>query len=83
VPHYYLSLLGTHPDRQGAGIGMRLLRENLAQMDREGVPAYLESSNPANLGRYQSVGFVPVGTFQLPDDGPELTTMWREPRPAS
>jgi ribosomal protein S18 acetylase RimI-like enzyme len=23
-PHYYLTLLGTHPDHRGKGIGMRL-----------------------------------------------------------
>jgi len=26
-PHYYLSLLGTHPDRRGEGLGMALLTE--------------------------------------------------------
>ena len=78
--HFYLSLIGTHPDHRGAGIGMGLLRENLALIDREGAPAYLESSNPANLARYQSVGFERCGSFQLPDDGPEVTTMWRPAR---
>lgn len=79
--HYYLSLLGTHPDHRGAGLGMGLLEENLARIDREGVPAYLESSNSANLERYEAVGFRRLGSFQLPDDGPVVTTMWREPHP--
>ena len=55
--HFYLSLLGTHPDHRGRGLGMGLLAENLALIDAAGAPAYLESSNPVNLGRYQSVGF--------------------------
>lgn len=78
--HYYLSLLGTHPDHRGGGIGMRLLRANLDQVDAAGMPAYLESTNPANVGRYESVGFFVCGSFELPADGPSVTTMWREPR---
>jgi GNAT superfamily N-acetyltransferase len=78
--HYYLSLFGTHPDHRGAGIGMALLAENLATIDREHMPAYLESTNPVNVARYESVGFVVCGRFDLPEDGPTVTTMWRDPR---
>jgi GNAT superfamily N-acetyltransferase len=77
--HYYLSLLGTHAEHRGAGIGMDLLRDNLAHLDALGMPAYLESTNPANLRRYEGVGFDVCGTFDLPDGGPTVTTMWREP----
>lgn len=79
-PHYYLSLLGTHPDHRGNGIGVRLLARNLAQIDAEHMPAYLESSNPANNGRYASVGFEPHGAFEYPGGGPIVTTMWRSAR---
>ena len=77
--HFYLSLLGTHPDHRGRGFGMRLLAENLALVDAEGVAAYLESSNPVNLSRYQSVGFERYGEFALPEGGPSVTTMRRQP----
>jgi GNAT superfamily N-acetyltransferase len=77
--HYYLSLLGTHTEHRGAGIGMRLLADNLVRLDALRVPAYLESTNPANLRRYESVGFAVCGAFDLPDGGPTVTTMWREP----
>lgn len=80
VDHYYLSLLGTHPDHRGHGTGMALLADNLVVVDAEGAPAYLESTNPANLDRYRSVGFEVMGTFVLPHGGPTVTTMWREPR---
>ena len=79
--HYYLSLLGTHTEHRGAGIGMRLLADNLVRLDALGMPAYLESTNPANLRRYEAVGFAVSGAFELPDGGPTVTTMWREPRP--
>jgi GNAT superfamily N-acetyltransferase len=77
-PHYYLSLLGTHPDCRGQGLGMALLAENLASMDAEGVPTYLESSNPANNRRYERLGFRQVGEFTTPGGERTVATMWRE-----
>jgi GNAT superfamily N-acetyltransferase len=79
-PHYYLSLLGTHPDHRGKGLGMALLADNLARIDSEGMPAYLESSNPENDARYERLGFVRVGQFQRPDEQLTCSTMWRDPR---
>jgi GNAT superfamily N-acetyltransferase len=66
-PHYYLSLLGTHPDHRSQGLGMDLLTENLARIDKGAMPAYLESSNPSNDKRYERVGFRRVGEFSTPD----------------
>jgi len=77
-PHYYLSLLGTAGEHRGRGLGMALLRENLARVDSERMPAYLESSNPLNNHRYAALGFVPVVAFQAPGDGPTVTGMWRQ-----
>jgi GNAT superfamily N-acetyltransferase len=79
-PHWYLSLLGTHEAHRGRGLGMALLKENLARIDTDRMPAYLESSNPANDHRYEAVGFAPVVTFQAPGDGPSVTGMWRKRR---
>jgi GNAT superfamily N-acetyltransferase len=81
--HYYLTLLASHPAERGRGLGMRLLAENLARIDEQSMPAYLESSNPVNIGRYERVGFRPVGGFSTPDDSHTVTTMWRRPRPDS
>ena len=39
VPHYYLSLLGTHPRHRGKGLGMGLLAENLRRIDEIPVGA--------------------------------------------
>jgi GNAT superfamily N-acetyltransferase len=78
-PHYYLTLLGTHPDHRGKGLGMALLAENLARIDSEGMPAYLESSNSANDHRYERLGFERLGSFRRPDEAITVSTMWREP----
>lgn len=77
-PHYYLSMLGTHPDHRGGGLGMALLADNLARIDSEGMPAYLESSNSANDGRYERQGFVRIGRFTRPDERLTVSTMWRD-----
>ena len=79
-PHFYLSLLGTSPAHAGRGLGMALLAENLERIDREDVPAYLESSNPANNHRYERHGFAKVGEFFPPGSDIPVTTMWREAR---
>ncbi|HEY7257517.1 MAG TPA: GNAT family N-acetyltransferase [Gaiellales bacterium] len=77
-PHYYLSLLATHDHHRGRGLGMALLAACLERVDAERMPAYLESTNPANDARYQRLGFEPYGTITLAN-GHVVTTMWREP----
>jgi GNAT superfamily N-acetyltransferase len=77
-PHYYLSLLGIDPSRRGQGHGMALLERNLATIDAEGLPAYLESSNPKNDPRYEERGFRRIGEFTRPDEQLTVATMWRD-----
>jgi len=77
-PHYYLSLLGIDPARRGRGHGMALLEHNLATIDAEGLPAYLESSNPKNDPRYERRGFRRSGGFTRPDEQLTVATMWRD-----
>lgn len=79
APHRYLELIGTLPDRQGKGAGSAMLRLLLELCDREGLPAYLESSNPDNDPFYARHGFKPTPPFALPRGCPPLTPMWREP----
>ncbi len=79
-PHWYLAVLGTSPDQQGKGLGGKVLAPMLERCDRIGMPAYLESSNPANVGFYRRHGFEPLDGFIL-GDGVLITPMSREPRP--
>jgi GNAT superfamily N-acetyltransferase len=80
APHYYLEFLGTRRDRQGKGAGSAVLAAMLERCDAEGLPAYLESSNPRNVPFYARHGFVEHHTFQMPPGAPPLLPMWREPR---
>ena len=78
-PHWYLPLIGCDPMAQGRGNGGVLLRHALERVDRDGLPAYLESSNPANVPLYQRHGFEVTGTIQV-EGGPAMFPMMRAPR---
>lgn len=78
-PHWYLATIGTHPAQRGGGYGRVLMNERLEHCDREGIPAYLESSKEVNIGYYERFGFEVTGTITIPD-GPDLWPMWRTPR---
>jgi ribosomal protein S18 acetylase RimI-like enzyme len=78
-PHWYLPLIGVDPARQGMGLGSILLRHAVARSDREGVLAYLESSNPRNISLYERHGFVRLGIIQS-GESPEVVPMLRRAR---
>jgi GNAT superfamily N-acetyltransferase len=80
-PHWYLGYLGTRRDRQGQGLGTRMLREVLDGPDANGLPAYLESSSERNLPLYERHGFRVVGELQALGHGPTIWRMWRDPPP--
>ena len=79
-PHYYLAILGTEPESQGRGVGSALIEPVLADCDRNGIGAYLESSKERNLAFYGRHGFRVTGELDLPD-GPRIWSMWRDPGP--
>jgi ribosomal protein S18 acetylase RimI-like enzyme len=78
-PCWYLPLIGVDPSCQGRGYGSALLRYALEQCDRDGMPAYLESSNPRNIPLYQRHGFEIVGTIQA-GTSPTVVPMLRPRR---
>lgn len=77
--HWYLPMIGVDPARQGQGMGSALLSHALAKCDEAGLPAYLESSNPANVPLYERHGFRVVRTIQL-GDAPAFFPMLRDAR---
>jgi GNAT superfamily N-acetyltransferase len=78
--HYYLAILGVDPAAQGRGVGSALLAPVLAECDRDGIPAYLETATPRNLDFYARHGFRAIEELTMPAGGPRAWTMWREPR---
>ena len=78
--HAYLPFIAVHPSAQGRGLGGALLEARTRELDREGLPAYLEATTLRSAALYERFGFVRIGrTLDLPG-GPPLYPMWREPR---
>jgi len=66
-PHYYLPLIGVDPFSQGRGIGTELMKYSLNQFEQQGMPVYLESSNPENIPFYERLGFAALGQINAGD----------------
>jgi ribosomal protein S18 acetylase RimI-like enzyme len=77
--HWYLPMIGVDTFEQNKKIGTSLMREALARVDEEGLPAYLESSNPRNISLYRRFGFEAVGEIRV-GEIPALIPMLREAR---
>jgi GNAT superfamily N-acetyltransferase len=81
-PHWYLPWLAVEAVRQGGGLGGRLLAYCLAIVDESGLPAFLDTPNPRNVGFYEHHGFVVVAVTESPNC-PPLTSMLRDTRPST
>ncbi|WP_251056771.1 hypothetical protein [Streptomyces sp. ISL-94] len=80
-PHYYVSFGAVRPGRQQGGLISGLLGRLLARADAEGVGLYTEASSPGGEAASRRAGFERLGgDIALPDGGPVLRPMWREPR---
>ena len=78
-PHWYLNVVSTLPSHQSQGLGAAVLAPILRQADEDGVPCYLESTNPRNRTLYYRQGFEDGDEIPL-DGGPSMLAMWRAPR---
>ena len=76
---WYLPMIGVDPVAQGRGLGSALLGYALAACDRDGLPAYLEATNPRNRALYERHGFRVIEVIQA-GSSPPLWAMLREPR---
>eukprot|EP00658_Telonema_sp_P-2_P023581 TRINITY_DN19459_c0_g1_i1.p1 TRINITY_DN19459_c0_g1~~TRINITY_DN19459_c0_g1_i1.p1 ORF type:complete len:213 (+),score=56.99 TRINITY_DN19459_c0_g1_i1:242-880(+) len=78
--HHHLQMIGTEAGHQGKGHGSALIQVGLARADALGIPTYLESSNPRNIGFYQKNGFEileEVTADANDEDSPTITLMGR------
>lgn len=82
VEHAYLDFIAVAPPWQGQGVGSFLLERKLVELDAAGTPAYLVASTDRTRSRlYPRFGFRSLGDpFALPDGGPLMYPMLREPR---
>ena len=75
VDHWYLPLIGVDLVAQGRGLGSTLLRHALASCDSDGLPAYLEATNPRNRDLYGRHGFNVVDVIQAGSSPPIWATL--------
>ena len=78
-PHWYLAYAGVDLNRQSQGLGSVLIKHGLQRCDRDGLPAYLESSNPRNVPFYERHGYEVIGEIQT-GTTPTMFAMLRLPR---
>lgn len=79
-PSWYLAFVGVAPELQGCGVGTTLLAPMLDRCDTEQRAIYLEASSLGSRRLYERLGFRAIGQVDLPDGGPPVWPMWREPR---
>jgi GNAT superfamily N-acetyltransferase len=79
IPHWYLPTIGIEPHLHRKGLGSALLKDGLNRCDREHMPAYLESSNLANVPLYQRLGFEVLGVIRA-GGSPPMVPMLRAAR---
>ncbi len=78
-PCWYLPIIAVDPFYQGKGYGSQLMKHALSRVDEDGLPAYLESSNPRNISLYERHGFESMGQIQI-GTSPIVTPMIRSAR---
>jgi GNAT superfamily N-acetyltransferase len=78
-PFWYLDHIAVEADRRGSGLGAALIRHGLAFADRDGVPAFLETARPENVGFYERRGFRSVIDADAPGGGPHIWFMRYDP----
>ena len=78
-PHWYLTVLGVAPEAQRRGIGSALLAAMCARLDRERLPAYLDTGTAANVAYYERRGFVLTAEVRDPVTGLHVRGLRRDP----
>jgi len=78
-PHWYLPWFGVDAAVQGRGLGGELMKHCLTVVDKDHLPAYLDSPNPRNVSFYERHGFVVTGEAQA-GTCPPIVSMLRAAR---
>jgi GNAT superfamily N-acetyltransferase len=74
--HWYLQLLGTHPDWQRQGLGAALMAVVFERAAADGLPCYLETETIENVAYYRRHGFEVRSEWDL-RGGPHMWGMYR------
>ena len=78
-PCWHLNSIGVDPSTQRSGLGSALINHMLPRIDDDALPAFLDTSQPDNLGYYERFGFRVTAESALPNGTP-LWGMTRQPK---
>jgi GNAT superfamily N-acetyltransferase len=78
-PFWYLDHIGVDAGNRGTGVGTALIQHGLAFAARDGVPAFLETGRPENVGYYERRGFRTTSDANAPGGGPHIWFMRHDP----
>lgn len=70
---WYVEVIAVNPDRQGRGLGSRMMQAVLEVIQSE--PVFLECTDKSNIGFYEKFGFRVVDEAKL-QDGDDVTISW-------
>ena len=75
--YWYLALVGVDPARQRQGLGTELMGRCLEVIDKDHLPARLDSANPRDIPFYERHGFKVTGESQA-GRCPPICSMMRD-----
>ncbi|WP_372366680.1 GNAT family N-acetyltransferase [Candidatus Uabimicrobium sp. HlEnr_7] len=75
---WYLSIVGVHPQFQGQGLGVNLVKSILQKTDSLGIATYLETFTSRNISFYKRLNYQIAGCFREPITNLEYQLMIRK-----
>jgi GNAT superfamily N-acetyltransferase len=78
-PCWFLDILGVREPARGRGVASALVRHGLERAHGAGLPAVLETGDPANVPMYAHLGFRVVEQSDAPDGGPTIWFLRADP----
>ncbi len=66
-PMWYLGVLATHPAAAGRRLARATAEEGVRRAAADGLPAYLETTNPRNVAMYERSGWTRAGETAVGD----------------
>ena len=79
-PHWHCWMMGVLPDRQGTGVGRRLMRYTFEQSDRARLPCYLETFSESSARVHESQMYSIRKKIAIPETPLTLYAMVRPPQ---
>jgi GNAT superfamily N-acetyltransferase len=78
-PSWQLDTVAVKPERQGRGIGRKLIEAGMARARADGTSAFLSTGTAANLAIYGRCGFRVYDEADAPGGGPRIWFMRWDP----